>query len=146
MRSKPSFHEDYRREHAIKSGSDRAFGLTVGTIFLVIVLYRWVFAQPGWIDAALVIVGGPLVLLGFVAPRVLAPLNRAWTRLGLLLFKVVNPVVLFLIFVTAVLPIGLIMRAFGKDFLLLRRNPEAASYWIERRPPGPKPDGMREQF
>ena len=50
-------------------------------------------------------------MFGLVAPARLAPLNRAWTALGLLLFKVVNPVVLGLIYLTTIVPIGLFMRA-----------------------------------
>jgi hypothetical protein len=41
---------------------------------------------------------------------------------------------------------GVVMRAFGKDFLRRRREPSAASYWIAREPPGPAPDSMKNQF
>ncbi len=35
------------------------------------------------------------------------------------------------------------MRATGKDFLRLRRDPAAKSYWIDRTPPGPPPQSMK---
>jgi hypothetical protein len=38
------------------------------------------------------------------------------------------------------------MRLFGKDSLRLRRDPAAASYWIERETSGPATDTMRNQF
>ncbi len=38
------------------------------------------------------------------------------------------------------------MRAVGKDFLRLRLDRGAKSYWIERTPPGPPPQSMRNQF
>ena len=41
---------------------------------------------------------------------------------------------------------GLLMRAFGKDFLRLKRDRQAASYWIPREPPGPAPDSLKNQF
>ena len=44
------------------------------------------------------------------------------------------------------LPMGLLMRMFGKDLLRLKREPEAASYWIVRDPPGPAPETMGKQF
>jgi len=44
------------------------------------------------------------------------------------------------------MPTGLIMRLFGKDPLRLRFDAEAKSYWIQREPPGPEPDSMRNQF
>lgn len=76
----------------------------------------------------------------------LKPLNRLWLKFGLLLHKVVNPIVMALVFFGAVLPTGLLMRALGKDLLRLKRQPDANSYWIERRPPGPPPESMKDQF
>ena len=80
-----------------------------------------------------------LLVLGLVAPGSLRGLNRAWIRLGLILSKVVNPLVLALIYITTVVPIGLLMRATGHDPLRLKLDPNAASYWILRDPPGPAP-------
>jgi hypothetical protein len=140
-------HEAVRAHTEIKGSSDRAFGLTVGGILAVIGLIRGVFGTglDVW-TVVLVGVGLLLVALGLVAASTLAPLNRAWTKLGLILFKVVNPVVLFLIFVLTVVPTGLIMRWLGRDLLRLRRDPSVVSYWIERQPPGPEPEGLRNQF
>ncbi len=54
--------------------------------------------------------GLALPLVAFTRPGLLAPLNRAWTKLGLLLFKVVSPVMMALLYVTTIVPIGLFMR------------------------------------
>ena len=88
----------------------------------------------------------PLLVVAYVAPGLLAPLNRLWLKFGLLLYKVMNPLILGLLFFVTIMPIGLIMRAFGKDFLRLRLDRQAASYWIDRRPPGPPPQSMKNQF
>ena len=69
----------------------------------------------------------------------LNPLNRIWLKFGLLLHRVVNPVIMALLFYGTVLPTGLIARAMGKDLLRLKREPNADSYWIVRAPPGPSP-------
>jgi hypothetical protein len=63
-----------------------------------------------------------------------------------LLHKVVNPIVMALMFFGAVLPTGVVMRALGKDPLRLKWQPDGNSYWIERRPPGPTPESMKDQF
>ena len=76
----------------------------------------------------------------------LAPLNRLWLRLGVLLNRIVNPLVMGLIFFTAILPTGLLMRAWGKDPLRLRREPKAASYWIARESSDPPSESMKQQF
>jgi len=148
-----STHEDFSREDEIAGGTNRGFGLTVGGILLAIGLVRvvlgwWSSGEVGlgWVEWVLGGVGLPLVLLGLAAPAILAPLNRAWTKLGLLLFKVVNPIVLGLIFLVTIVPIGLLLRAFGKDPLRLKFDANAESYWIPRDPPGPAADSMPQQF
>ena len=141
-----SLHEDLRREHEIKGGSDRAFGLTVGGILLLIAIW-WAWADGfGALEGTLGGIGLVLVVLGSVAPRWLGPLNRAWMRLGLLLGRIVSPVALGLIYLTTIVPIGLILRASGKDPLRLARDPALPTYWIAKDPPGPAPETMTRQF
>jgi len=142
-----SLHEDLVRAEEVEGGSDRGFGLTVGVILLAIGAGRtWLHDGYGAVELVLAPIGIVLVVLGLVWPKILAGPNRAWTRLGLLMFKVVNPVVLALMYVTTFVPIGLIMRACGRDPLRLKRDPSASSYWIRREPPGPAPESMIHQF
>lgn len=148
-----STHEDYARDEEVEGGTDRGFGLTVGGILLAITLVRlglgwWRSGAVtfGWLELLLGSIGIFLLVMGLAAPSILAPLNHAWTKLGLLLFKIVNPIVLGLIFALTIVPIGLVLRAFGKDPLRLRFEPDAKSYWIEREPPGPAPETMPQQF
>jgi len=80
------------------------------------------------------------------APRVLSPLNRAWLRLGIAMHRIGNPVVMGLIYFVGFVPMGLAIKASGKDLLRLRWEPDAPSYWIRRQPPGPSPVSMSKQF
>jgi hypothetical protein len=143
-----NFHESYRESGKVKASSDRGFGLTVGGILVAIALFRWLFGAAGlnWLTLVMGLIGLALVIVALVDASRLAPLNRAWTKLGLLLFRVVNPVVMFLIFVIAIVPTGLLMRLAGHDPMRLKRDPAARSYWIERQPPGPPPESMTNQF
>jgi hypothetical protein len=148
---KATLHEDFSRKEAVKGSSDRGFGLTVGGILLAIALVRsglelWGGAAPGWFEGTLAAIGALLVIFGLLAPARLAPLNRAWTGLGLVLFKVVNPVVLGLIYLSTIVPIGLLLRLRGRDLLSLKLDRQAASYWVVREPPGPAPATMSRQF
>jgi hypothetical protein len=59
---------------------------------------------------------------------------------------VVNPVVLGLIYLSTIVPIGLLMRLRGRDLLSLKFDRQAASYWMVREPPGPAPETMIRQF
>ena len=84
--------------------------------------------------------------LALTAPRLLGPPNRIWFVFGLALHKIVSPLVMGLLFFLTVTPTGLLMRVFGKKPLQLDFDREAASYWIEREPPGPPPGSMKRQF
>jgi hypothetical protein len=134
-------HEDYRREHAIKRGSDRSFGLVMAAAFTVVALLPLRHRAPVRWWAVAVAVG--LALLALVQPRVLAPLNAVWTRIGLLLNRVTSPILMAAVFFLGVLPTGLLMRAFGRDPMRRKRDAQAASYWIPRPP---EPGSMSRQF
>lgn len=133
-------HESFVREDDVRAGSDRAFGLALGAIGLV-PLARGRGVR--WWSLGLACA---LLVAAAAYPPLLGPLNRLWHRLGLLLHAIVSPVVLALMFFSTVAPIGLLMRALGKDLLGLRFDPGAPSYWIERRPPGASADSMPHQF
>lgn len=137
-------HEDFRRKADLEGSSDRSFGIVMAVFFALIAILPAIHdpASVRWWAAALA-----AVFLGFALLRseVLRPFNRLWQRLGLLLSKIVSPIVLSLLFFSVVTPVGLLMRAFGKDPLRLRRN-GSPSYWIMRQPPGPPPMSMEDQF
>ncbi|MGE0151108.1 MAG: SxtJ family membrane protein [Reyranellaceae bacterium] len=144
MTKDAQFHENFDRSERVKSSSDRVFGLVFFVFFAVITLWPVLFGNPvRWWTAPF---AGIFLALALLAPRVLAPLNRLWTGFGLLLHRVVNPLVMGLLFFVAITPMGLAVRLLGKDLLRLKRDPAAASYWIERNPPGPPADSMRRQF
>lgn len=139
-----STHESFSREETVAPGSDRTFGFVMAGAFAILT------AINGWHDRRLWPWTGGMACLFLAAallnPAALHPLNRVWLKFGQLLHKIANPLVMGLMFFGAVLPTGLAMRALGKDLLRLKRRPEAASYWIERRPPGPAPESMKDQF
>jgi predicted membrane metal-binding protein len=138
-------HEDFSSRHEeIKSSSNRGFGLVIATFFAIVALWPLLRAEPvRWWALGVAAAFAVAALLWAAA---LAPLNALWTRLGLLLYKVVSPVVLGLLFYVTVTPIALMMRVLGKDPLRLRRDQHAASYWLERTPPGPSAESMKNQF
>jgi large-conductance mechanosensitive channel len=137
-------HESFSREEAVVVGSDRSFGIVMAAAFSVLALLN------GWHSGRLWPWTGGLAVIFLAAallyPAALKPLNRLWLKFGLLLHKVVNPIMMAFVFFGAVLPTGLIMRMMGKDLLRLKREPDADSYWIVRRPPGPAPKSMKDQF
>jgi hypothetical protein len=137
-------HEVIHSADEIAPGSDRGFGLIVGGILLAIGGYQ-LFKGASW-SLYVGIPGLLLVLIALAVPRLLHPLNIAWTRLGIFLGTIVTPVVMFIVYAIAVVPVGLLLKVSGKDLLRLRRKDDSPSFWVEREPPGPPPESLKDQF
>jgi hypothetical protein len=73
-----------------------------------------------------------LLLLSFVAPAIVRPIADGWAFIGKTIGRITTPILLVIVFVVVVTPLGLLLRLFGSDPLRLKRDPKAASYWIER--------------
>src|SRR5262245_50551835 len=116
--------------------SDRRFGLTFCVIFLALGIYAVVagFDRPA--AGSLLVLGAVFGLISAVAPRALEPMNKLWFHFGLLLGRIVSPVVLGVIFYGLLTPIAWFARRAGRDELHLKRR-AGATYWIHRTPPGP---------
>ncbi len=140
-----STHERLKRDEQVIGSSDRSFGLVFAGFFTLLTLLKlWRgWSIWGWVFLGLALAFAALALL---APQLLAPLNRLWLKLGLVLHKVVTPIIMAMLFYLAITPMGVAMRLMGKDLLRLKREPGAKTYWIERQPPGPAPDTMKNQF
>ena len=137
-------HEDFSREEHVKAGSDRGFGQVFAGVFALLSALSWWRGHTAW--HYMLPLAALFLVVAYTYPKALGPLNRLWLKFGLLLYKVMNPLILGLLFFITITPIGLVMRAFGKDFLRLRLDRDAKSYWIERTPPGPPPQSMKNQF
>ena len=136
--------EGHRAVDETGPGSDRNFGLVMAAAAAILgclPLLR-LGAPHWWLLAAAV----AFAALALIIPRALHPLNYLWFRLGLLLHRMMSPLIIGAVFFLCVTPIGLLMRLFGKDVLSLRRRADLPSYWIIRDPPGPEPGTMTNQF
>ena len=137
-------HEDLSRDQEVEGSSDRSFGLVFAGVFLLIAAWPlWYGATPRWWAAG---VAAVFAVVAVTRPILLAVPNRLWIKFGVLLGKLVSPIALGVLFYSVLAPIGVLMRIAGKDPLRLKRDATTASYWIPRKPPGPPPDSMTNQF
>jgi Saxitoxin biosynthesis operon protein SxtJ len=127
-----------------QGGSDRAFGLVFAAFFALVGAYPLVKGAP--VRAWALILAVVLILAAIARPHLLSRANRLWNAFGRLLGRIVSPVALLLAYALAVVPTGLLLRAFGKDPLRLRPDREAKTYWLERTPPGRADERMTRQF
>jgi len=124
----------------IKISSNRSFGIVFFIVFLLIAFYPLIYSEE--IRIWSLIVSLIFLILGLINSRILTPLNKLWFKFGILLGKIISPIIMGIIFFLVVTPIGLIMRFLGKDVLNLKFNANK-SYWIEKT--GPK-SRMKNQF
>ena len=136
-------HEDFSRTVHGQGPSDRNFGWVFTAAFLSFGLWPFVHGRsirPTWLVLSVAV-----LVITLIRPSLLHPANLVWTRIGLLLGKVMNPIVTGLLFYTVFTPVALILRFRGKDLLGLARDPQAETYWEFRTPPD-EPASMMNQF
>lgn len=139
-------HETINREHDAEMGSEKSFGIVFAVVFSLIALLPLLhgegFGDLHWWSFGVAAAFGALA---FLMPEVLKPLNILWFKFGLLLHKIVSPVIMFGVYLLAIVPTGLIMKALGKDLLNVKKS-DKDTYWITRDPPGPDKESYERQF
>ncbi len=113
----------------LKLPSNRNFGIVFFIVFLLISL--WPISNFNEIRIWSIILSLIFLVLGILNSKALTPLNKLWMRFGLLLGSIVSPIVMGIIFFGVVTPIGLLMKIFRKDILLLKKN-KSSTYWIDK--------------
>ena len=124
----------------VKISSNRSFGIVFFIVFLIIAIYPLINNADLRIWSLVISI--IFLILGLINSKFLTPLNKLWFKFGLLLGRLISPIIMGIIFFFVVTPIGLILRIFGKDVLNLKKN-NAKSYWIKKNGPISK---MKNQF
>ena len=124
----------------IKIGSNRSFAIVFFIVFLIIATYP--LLNDNEVRLWSLFISLIFLILGLLNSKILTPLNKIWFKFGIILGKIVSPLVMGIIFFFVVTPIGLIMRGFRKDILNLKFNSKK-SYWIEKKDHNSK---MKNQF
>ena len=124
----------------IKISSNRSFGVVFFIVFLLIALYP--LLNNNEVRLWSLIISALFLILGILNSKILSPLNKIWFKFGLILGKIISPIIMGIIFFLVVTPIGFIMKLLGKDLINLKFN-NKKSYWIEKSGPKSK---MKNQF
>ncbi len=113
----------------VKLPSNKSFGIVFAAFFSIISF--WPMLNGSEIRIWSLIIAVIFFILGLINSKILTPLNRLWFKFGLMLGKIVSPIVLGIVFFLVVTPTGIIMRLIGKDLLNLKKK-NYESYWIEK--------------
>ena len=131
-------------QYDVSMGSNKSFGIVFAIVFLIIAL--WPLTSGGEIRLWGLYIFGAFLGVAFMIPKMLHPLNLIWFKFGLLLHKIVNPIVMGLVYVLTVFPIGLILRIVGKDQMRVKKQNHVDTYWVKRDIVGPDADSFKNQF
>ena len=122
--------------------SNRTFGLLVAFLSGLAALY--LFNHNG-MYVYLVVLSILMLLLSIFRPNnyLLARINIAWSKLGLLIGLVIAPLVMMLVYMLTVIPTSIVVKLLGKDLLRLRLDKNVQTYWVDRKGPC---GSMKNQF
>ena len=123
----------------IKRKNNITFGILFFIFFLIIGLYPLISNEP--IRIWSITVSLALLIITVIKPNLFTSSNKLWVKFGILLGKIISPIVMGLVFFFVVTPIGILVKILKKDVMGLKR--EASSYWITRED---KIQSMKKQF
>ena len=129
-----------KKQTSIEISSNKSFGIVFFVVFLLIGIYP--ILNDNNLRLWSLILSIIFLILGIMNSKILTPLNLIWFKFGILLGKIVSPLIMSIIFFFVVTPIGFFMRLLKKDLLNLKLN-NAKTYWIEKSDPKSK---MKNQF
>jgi hypothetical protein len=106
----------------------RHFGLIMaGMIALVFGLgIPWLrdYAAPWWVWA----IAGAFAIVGLGFPAMLAAVYKVWMKLGAVLGWINSRIILGVVYYAIILPMGIFMRAFGKDPMARKLDKAMTTY------------------
>jgi predicted membrane metal-binding protein len=146
MNKVSGMHEQFDKRDDVKAPSERSFGITFVIVFALLAAFSFWHRGVTTTLYLTVSVSALFALATLLSPRILRPLNLIWLKFGLLLHKIVNPVIMGLLFFGVFTPMGSVMRLFGVDFLQIRKKPSTKSYWNVKRDDGIADSSMENQF
>ena len=124
--------------------TNRVFGFFFAGLFALAGGYL-LYQEQGKYGVYSFIMATTLLIVTIAKPHLLLPLNKLWMKLGLLIGKAVNPLILGIIYFGIFTPVGIMMRIFGRDELRLKLK-KRRSYWRKRKANDPNSYGFKNQF
>jgi hypothetical protein len=129
----------------VQPPSNKKFGLLFTVIFILISSYLYYYNPNPYFSLIFFIFASVFLVLTIFKPSLLTFYNKLWMRFGFFLGRIVNPIVLGIIFFGLFSPIAIIMKLFNRDELRIKKiNRE--SFWKERLPQDSNSNSFKNQF
>ena len=128
----------------LKLPTDKKFGLFFTGVFLLASFWSVLFAGKEFFLESLIL-ATVFFLATILRPSALRPLNYFWMKLGQLLGKVFNPIVLGVLYFGIFTPVGLFLRLTKRDELRLAFA-QRHTYWIHVHTDDSRQKNLKDQF
>ena len=124
--------------------SNRRFGFFFSIVFFILACFLIVnnFILYAILSLCLSIL---ILIISFFFQDSLLPFNKLWMKFGLLLGKIVSPIIIGIIFFILITPTALIVRLFGRDELNLKKS-KLKTFWIKKNESDSKITTFTKQF
>jgi len=122
----------------------RKFGITVGVVLIIFAGFLFWKEKESFFYFGTI--GLFLLLTGLFIPTVLRPLNKLWMILAILMGWVMTRIILTILYYLVLTPIKILAMLFRKNFLDLKLNKSAKSYWEIRKKSELRPSDYERQF
>ena len=131
------------RDQDLKLGSNRSFGIVFSIFFALLAFYFYYKSQN--VNFILISISVLFLILGLLKSTILTPLNILWFKFGIVLSKIISPVIMSLIFFIVVTPLAILAKIVRKDFLNLNNNKnlKKSTYWEKKEK---YKNSMKDQF
>ena len=133
--------QDLEEIKKIEMGSERNFGIVFALFFLFISLFPLISGEAFRLWSLLLCI--IFFFLAVFKPKYLSLPNRYWFKLGMLLSRIMVPIVMSVVYFLIFTPMGLLLKIFRKDALRRNIDEKAKTYWIKRESPL---SSMKNQF
>ena len=106
--------------------SNRNFGFIFSFLFFILAIFK---IYNGDISKLLFVLSFIFFILAIFKPIYLSFPNRLWIKLGILLGKVISPIVMYFVYFLAIYPVSLILKLFKKEIIGIKFDSNKKSYW-----------------
>jgi len=126
-------HEQLKDFQVTQKISNKKFGIQLSIIFLLIFLTRLYFNYFNFLEYSLITLSLLFFVIAYLKPALLKMLKVLFLGLGEFIFKIINPVIMLILYIFLFLPFGLALKMLNYDPLKEKNNKNTNSYWSVKK-------------
>ncbi len=115
----------------LQISSEKNFGFVFSGFFLIVSIFQLYNNNEFYVFT--LAISFAFVILSLFFPNSLSIPNKLWSKLGIVLAKIVSPIIMGFVFFVTVTPTGIIFKLLKKDLLNQKKINTKKTSWIIRK-------------